>query len=395
MSQLFSIEDLTRKDVHSTPKFALFELGFRPFFLLGGVFALLAVIPWVLALHGIVLGQTASIWWHAHEMIFGFALAIIYGFLLTAGQNWTGVASPRGLPLLILVLLWLLPRLGLAFLPQVPLLIWAMCDVLANLAVMAVMARMVFKAKQWRNAPFVLILAGFAMLNGFSYFTYITGHLDIATRIHDASLWVIAIVINLMGGRVIPAFTQGATHFKRPTEPIWLLRASTVALLLVALAWLIDTPVFLRMMSAITAGLLFYRWNMWGWTFSLKNPLLWSLHLSFVCLPIACGLIALGYPRSGALHVLTIGAVTGLIVSMMSRVSLGHTGRMLKAPRLMPWAFGLIACAALLRAVAAVWDSAYLYLIDGALLLWVLAFACFVWHYALILLHSRLDGKRG
>ena len=395
MSQLISIEDLTRKDVRSTPKFALFELGFRPFFLLGGIFALLAPIAWVLSLHGVTLGFTTSVWWHAHEMIFGFALAIIYGFLLTAGQNWTGIASPRGRVLLILVLLWLLPRLSLVFLPQTPLLIWAMSDILANLAVMTVMTRMVFKAKPWRNAPFALILMGFTVLNGFSYATYITGHLDLATRIHDASLWLVAVVMNLMGGRVIPAFTQGATHFKRPTEPIWLLRASTVALLLVALAWLMDVSVFVRMISAVAAGLLFYRWRMWGWQFSLKNPLLWSLHLSFVCLPIACGLIALGYPRSGALHVLSIGAMTGLIVSMMSRVSLGHTGRMLTPPRLMPWAFGFIICAALLRAVAGVWDSAYLYLIDGTLLLWVLAFAFFVWHYAPILMHSRVDGKRG
>ena len=395
MSQLISIEDLSRKDQPTSPKFALFELGFRPFFLMGAVFALLAPIAWVLSLHGVSLGFTVSVWWHAHEMIFGFALAIIYGFLLTAGQNWTGIASPRGWLLLVLVLLWLSPRLGLVFSPQIPLVIWAVCDVLANLAIMAVMARMILKAKQWRNAPFVFILTGFAVLNGLSYTSYLTGHLDFGTRIHDASLWLIAVVMNLMGGRVIPAFTQGATHFKRPSEPSWLLRASTLALLLISLLWLIDTPVFLRMVSAVAAGLLFYHWNMWGWQFSFKNPLLWSLHLSFVCLPIACGLVALGYPRSGALHVLSIGAMTGLIVSMISRVSLGHTGRMLKTPQMMPWAFGFIICAALLRAMAAIWDSAYLRLIDSALLLWGLAFICFLWHYTLILLHSRVDGKRG
>lgn len=178
MSQLISIEDLSRKDQPTSPKFALFELGFRPFFLMGAVFALLAPIAWVLSLHGVSLGFTVSVWWHAHEMIFGFALAIIYGFLLTAGQNWTGIASPRGWLLLVLVLLWLSPRLGLVFSPQIPLVIWAVCDVLANLAIMAVMARMILKAKQWRNAPFVFILTGFAVLNGLSYTSYLTGHLD-------------------------------------------------------------------------------------------------------------------------------------------------------------------------------------------------------------------------
>ncbi len=395
MTQLFSIDEHTQSKTRTAPKWALFELGFRPFFLLGSVFALLAVIPWVLSLHGVVLGATASVWWHAHEMLFGFALAIIYGFLLTAGQNWTGVASPRGWPLLILVLLWLLPRLGLAWLPQVPIQVWAVFDVLANFAVAGVMARMILKAKQWRNAPFIIILLVFSLLNSASYLTFITGHLDLATRIHDATLWLIAIVMNLMGGRVIPAFTQNASLFKRSSAPAQLGIATNLGLVLIALAWLIDAPIFLRLVSAISAALLFYRWNMWGWRFTFKNPLLWSLHLSFVCLPMACTLIAMGYPRSGALHILTIGAMTGLMLSMMSRVSLGHTGRMLKAPRLMPWVYAFIAFSALLRALAGVWTSAYLPLIDSALLLWVIAFVFFIAHYALILMRERSDGKRG
>ncbi len=395
MTQLFSIDDLTSKDSRIQPRFALFELGFRAYFLLASVFAAIAIIPWVLALHGISLGATASVWWHAHEMIFGFALAVIYGFLLTAGQNWTGVASPRGWSLFVLVLPWLIARLGLALMPAVPMVYFAASDVLANIAVMAVMARMVLKAKQWRNAPFVLILALFALLNGASYLSHILGHLDTAMRIHDATLWVIAIVINLMGGRVIPAFTQGATQFRRTPEPTWLLPVTSSCLVLISILWLYDVPALLRLAAGVSSVMLLYRWNMWGWLYSFKHPLLWSLHLSFLCLPIACALIALGYPCSGALHILTIGAIAGLILSMMSRVSLGHTARMLQAPPLMPWAFGLLACSAVLRALAAVWSRAYLNLIDAALLMWVLAFVFFVWHYLMILIRSRLDGKRG
>jgi uncharacterized protein involved in response to NO len=309
MTQLLSIEDLTRKEMRMMPKFALFELGFRPFFLLGSLFAMLAVIPWVLALHGINLGLTATVWWHAHEMIFGFALVIVYGFLLTAGQNWTGVASLRGAPLLILVVLWLLPRLGLAFLPDVSVLVWAVCDMLANLVVIAVMTRMLVNANQSRNVPFVLIFIIFALFNGVSYFMYITGHLDVATRIHNAALWLIAIVMNLMGGRVIPAFTQAASQFKRSPEPTWLYAMTTIGLICLGLMNGFDSSVILRGVAAVTAVTLLYRWSLWGWRFTFANPLLWSLHLSFVCLPIACGLMALDYPQSAALHVLTIGAI--------------------------------------------------------------------------------------
>lgn len=395
MSQLFSIEDLTQKKTHTAATFALFELGFRPFFLFGSVYALLAIIQWGLLLHGIVQSPISSVWWHAHEMIFGFSLAIIYGFLLTAGQNWTGVASPRGVPLFFLVLLWALPRFGLVFVPNAPVLVWAMFDVLLNLAVMTVMARMVLKSKQWRNMPFVIILALFALFNVGSYATQITAHLNIATRIHEASLWLIAIVINIIGGRVIAFFTQNATAFTREPDPVWLFRATVIGLVLVMFLWLLDMALILRWVSAVTAVLLFYRWLTWGWLYTFNNPLLWSLHLSFVCLPMACALIALDYPQSGALHLLTIGGITGLILSMMSRVSLGHTGRALTTPRLMPWAFGLIAGSAFLRTLAVAGSDVYLYLLDGALLLWVLAFACFIGHYIQILILTRVDGKRG
>lgn len=132
MAQLISIDDLTQKKPLNPKGFALFELAFRPFFLLGNLFALLSIIPWVLALHGTLALPQLSTWWHAHEMIFGFSLAIILGFLLTAAQTWTGVPSVRGRWLALLVLLWLLPRMGLVFLPDVPLAVWAASDFLCT-----------------------------------------------------------------------------------------------------------------------------------------------------------------------------------------------------------------------------------------------------------------------
>ena len=398
MAQLISIDDLTQKKPLNPKGFALFELAFRPFFLLGNLFALLSIIPWVLALHGTLALPQLSTWWHAHEMIFGFSLAIILGFLLTAAQTWTGVSSVRGRWLALLVLLWLLPRMGLVFLPDMPLAVWAASDFLCHLGAWCVLARMIIQVKQWRNAPFLALLLPFALLSLASYYAQATEQMVWVTRIHYASVGVIAVVLNLMGGRVIPAFTQNATKYGRKPESPWLLRLSNAGLLLMALLWLLDALMVLQITAGLTALVLFYRWHGWGWYATRNNPLLWSLHLSFVCLPLACTLLAFAYPASGALHVLTVGAIAGLIVAMTSRVALGHTGRMLKAPRWMPLAYGLMFLAAILRGLAGlihVWPRAYLPLIDAAMLCWVVSLLIFLLYYTQILLRPRLDGKPG
>ena len=402
MAQLISIDDLSKNKPLARNSFALFELGFRPFFLLGSVFAFLAIIPWVLTLHGALsnsnLAPNYSTWWHAHEMIFGFALAIIMGFLLTAAQNWTGVPSARGGLLIGLVVLWLLPRVGLATLaalPQFPLWLWACSDLAATIGVTLVLARMIVKVRQWRNAPFVLIMIVFALLNAMSYYAHASGQNAWVTHIHYAAVWLIAIVVNLMGGRVIPAFTQNAVKYGRKPESPWLLRLTSIGLVLMGLAWLFDVPLALRIVAGFTALALFYRWHLWGWYATARTPLLWSLHISFVALPLACALLALGYPTSGALHLLTIGAIAGLIIAMMSRVSLGHTARMLVAPRWMKIAYAAIIIAAVLRALATYWPQAYLPLIDASVLFWLLSFGCFWVYYTPMLLRARLDGKRG
>ena len=398
MAQLISIDDLTQKKPLNPKGFALFELAFRPFFLLGNLFALLSIIPWVLALHGTLALPQLSTWWHAHEMIFGFSLAIILGFLLTAAQTWTGVPSVRGRWLALLVLLWLLPRMGLVFLPDAPLAVWAASDFLCHLGAWCVLARMIIQVKQWRNAPFLALLLLFALLSLASYYAQATEQMVWVTRIHYASVGVIAVVLNLMGGRVIPAFTQNATKYGRKPESPWLLRLSNTGLLLMAVFWLLDAPMALQITAGLTALVLFYRWHGWGWYATRNNPLLWSLHLSFVCLPLACTLLAFAYPASGALHVLTVGAIAGLIVAMTSRVALGHTGRMLKAPRWMPLAYGLMFLAAILRGLAGlihVWPRAYLPLIDAAMLCWVVSLLIFLLYYTQILLRPRLDGKPG
>ena len=377
-------------------KFALFELGFRPFFLLGGLFACVSVLPWVLSLHGVAfMPLGGGLWWHVHEMIFGFALAIIIGFLLTAAQNWTGVPSATGGLLAMLTLLWLLPRV---LLPFVSMDFWWLVmglDVAAALTAASVLARMVIKAGQWRNAPFVVILLVFSVLNALSYWFIHLNDFASSLRVMESVLWLVAVVMNMMGGRVIAFFTERAGEFTRRAEPKWLLSASNAALLGLAVAFLFESDVPMRIFALMSALLVGYRFSLWGWQASFKAPLLWSLHVSFFSLPLACALLAAGFVRSGALHVFTIAAMSGLIMAMVSRVSLGHTGRSLTTPKGMAVAYVLLVLAALLRVLAVVWTQAYLPLIDSALLLWMLAWLIFLYHYARMYFLPRTDGRPG
>ena len=397
MTQFIFIDDLQISKNNALRKWALFDLGFRPLFLLGSVFALLAIIPWVLSLHGVAFNPTGGgLWWHAHEMIFGFALAIVFGFLLTAGQNWTGVPSASGGELVVLIGLWLLPRLLLSF-DVLPWWLAMLLDVGAGLAVAAVLARMLIKVKQWRNVPLVGVLLMLTVLNGTSYVAMAYGRVDIALRIHHGALLWVAVVMNIMGGRVIAFFTERGAGVPRTIEPKWLSGASSAGLIVFSMALMCFglEPIAMRLLAGVVAVLVGYRWSHWGWRASFKNPLLWSLHVSFVCLPASLALMALGVSISPALHLFTIGAMSGLILSMMSRVSLGHTGRTLQVLPAMRWAYGLMITSALVRMSAGWVPTLYLHLIDGALLLWLLSWGIFLWRYALILLRPRLDGRRG
>lgn len=392
---VISIEDLKSKPSKSTD-WALFDLGFRPFFLLGSLFALLAVIPWVLNVHGVEFTPTGGgLWWHGHEMIFGFALAVVFGFLLTAAQNWTNVPSASGYGLMVLVGLWLVPRILLPF-AAVPWWLPMLLDMTAGVGISAVLLRMLVKVKQWRNLPLVGVVLMLIVLNGVSYMTMAYEHADWSLRIHHAALLWVAVVMNIMGGRVIAFFTERGTGVPRQTEPKWLGWSSNTLLICFAMAFMVEgnEPIWVRIVAAMTALLVSYRWSFWGWRHSGKNPLVWSLHISFLCLPISCALMALHVGFSLSLHVFTIGAMSGLILSMMSRVSLGHTGRMLKAPSGMAYAYGLLMLAALLRvlasALSSTWPVAYFPLLDSALLAWIVAWLLFVWRYALILIRPRV-----
>lgn len=389
-----------RKAMSITP---LFRLAFRPFFLGGCLVALLAIPLWLLALAGDAGWQPAGGWlaWHRHELLFGFALAIIGGFLLTAVQTWTGRPGISGTPLAVLAGVWLAARLAWLFNLPWPLL--AVLELSFPLAVAGLMGWTLWKVRQQRNYPIVLVLLLLALADGLSLYGLLRADEGWQRQAVLTGLWLVAAMMGLIGGRVIPFFTQrglGRTEAVKPWP--WLDYLLLAGSALVALLYASGVA----LMPSLWVGLLFallglghllrlVRWHDPGlW----RVPLLWSLHLAYAWLAVACLGMALwhvGVPLSPSLavHALTVGAMGGLILAMIARVSLGHTGRPLTPPKGMTLAFALLNLACLSRVLLVlIWPYAALWL---AGLCWTLGLGLYLWRYAPMLWRARVDGHPG
>lgn len=380
--------------------YAPFALGFRPFFLAAGVFAVMLMGAWLLILYGrLETGIWAAPVWHGHEMLFGFTVAVIAGFLLAAAKNWTGIATPSGAPLAGLFLLWLAGRAGF-LLPGLPPLAVALVD-LAFLPLLALtLAAPIVRANQHHNLVFPLLLLVLAVANALVHIEM----LDLAaTAGRGLHLGVYAVVgmITVIGGRVIPNFTDNrlGTRARRSKLLEVLLSLATAAALLAALA-APDSRVtaLLAAAACVAHGIRLAGWytpRVWA------VPLLWVLHLGYAWLPLGFVLLALAAAgivpsASPALHAFSTGGIGVLTLGMMARVSLGHTGRLLEAPPVMQWAFVALNLAALLRVALPVLAPASVptgMLASGAL--WMAAFCLFVIVYAPMLLRPRADGRPG
>ncbi len=383
------------------------RLAFRVFFLAGSLFSIIAIAWW----SWYWINPSAwnpyggVLWWHGHEMIFGFAVAIVVGFLLTAVQTWTGVVGLRGLPLAALFVLWLSGRLAVGFGAGQPAGWIAGIDSLFLLAAAAAMAYPVIKVKQWRNFLFVPILIALALLNFSSHYSVLIEQPVMALKILHAAIMLITLLVAIIGGRVMPMFTANGTGTRKVLPLKWLELSSLFSLLaLVVLTFLGDDllPRFLLpglfFFAAMVNGWRFLRWGFWRcW----QVPLLWSMHLAYGFIPL--GLVAMGLYHAGvllngsvALHCFAVGTVGGMILAMISRVSLGHTGRLLAPPRLMSLAFALILLAAAVRVILPLLLPAYAaWGIAVAGLCWVLAYGIFCLCYAPMLLMARVDGRPG
>lgn len=392
----------------------LWRLAFRPFFLFGALFSLLAMLAWGAFWHGSLLFEPLGgmVWWHQHEMLFGFVAAIVAGFLLTAVQNWTGQRSLHGWPLLAIVLVWLAGRLVMAFPglmspPGAPNgLSVALVDLAFLPLVAGVMARLVIRAKQWRNLIFVPVLVLLVVANALMHWGLARGDGTLVRAGAHLAVLLITLLMVVLGGRVIPFFTS--LRLKRPkAQPsAWLERLAiggVAALVLIGLlgAAGLVMPALLTAALAISAGLAnLWRLARWEGGRTLREPLLWGLHASYAFVGLGLvmfGLAALGaLPATLAIHALTVGGMGTMILSMLSRVSLGHTGRPIETLPGIGVALGMMLLAATLRAlVPTLWPQVTHWMLSLSILLWCLAYAVFLMHYAWPLLSSRPDGGEG
>jgi uncharacterized protein involved in response to NO len=381
--------------------FALFALGFRPFFLAAGVFAIVLLGLWLAVLQGrIATGPLAPAVWHGHEMLFGFTVAVIAGFLLTAAQNWTGIRTPSGTPLAALFLLWLAGRLGF-LVPGLPTGLVALVD-LAFLPVLALaLAWPIIKAKQLSNAPFPIMLLVLAAANALVHGEALGWSAASASLGLHLAAYVVVMMMVVMGGRVIPSFTDNKlrTHARRWKAIEWLAPVATLGALVAAL--LVPDSRATVLLAALAAAVHVIRLAGWYTGKFWSVPLLWILHLGYAWIALGFALLALSAAGVSAatgasLHAFTTGGIGVLTLGMMARVSLGHTGRLLEAAPLMTLAFVAINLAALIRvALPLLFPAAYAQGMAAAGLMWIAAFGLFAAIYTPILLRPRVDGKAG
>jgi uncharacterized protein involved in response to NO len=360
------------------------SIGFRPFFFLATLTAVGWVPLWLHLLAGGKLGEGSTkghfspMVLHAHEMLFGFTAAVIAGFLLTAASNWTGKRTATGRTLLSLCLLWLAARVAV-LMPSIPFWLVALIDLSFFPAVALVLAVPIVASKNYRNLPFLIMLLLLFVSNGLMYLerTPLWGSFFFSDQFglgQTLALRTITLMMIVMGGRVIPMFTRNATRRDNVARnPLSDRIAIATYLVVVLLSAFISDNTVLGALWLFCGGAHLYRMRTWG-TLHASSPLLWILHFGYASIAFSFLLEGMAYfgwvPPSVAIHALTVGGIGGLCLGMMTRVSLGHSGRMLAAPGSMTVAFGLLAAAATVRVTGPLFLSSALaktYQLSGAL----------------------------
>ena len=392
--------------IETTSGWIILASPFRLFFLLAGGYAVVVMVPWLALLTGHLAleGAMAPAVWHGHEMIFGYTVAVIAGFLLTAVADWTQTPVCSGRHLALLGLLWLAGRLGMALAPT-PWLAMA-ADLLFLPALILTVARPLIRTDNRRQTLLMAALAALVAADtaihlenlgviGGDGFSILTATVDLAM-----------IPIGVIGGRVIPAFTgnflrrRGETAL--PQMLPWIERTAVPSLFLIAALDLASVPAVVTGLAALAAGALHaVRLSGWCGRRTLGQPILFVLHLGYGWLVLGLWLKALAaltpaMPATAALHALTIGTVGTLTIGVMTRVSRGHTGRTMAAGPFAIAAYGLITAAALTRVVGpALWPGGIGLALSVAGGFWLAAFIAFLADQVGILTHPRIDGRPG
>ncbi|MDE2051612.1 MAG: NnrS family protein [Gammaproteobacteria bacterium] len=385
----------------------LLRYGFRPFFLGAGLVAML-LIPWWAASYafGIPLGTGwPPTLWHGHEMLFGFIVAAIAGFLLTAVPSWTGARGFAGRPLALLAGLWLLGRVAVATSRLWPPPVVTALDLAFLPALAALVLPPLVRARN-RNTPLLAVLA--ALWAADAAFYWGLYHRNDGASLHALVLGIdiVLLLVTVIGGRIVPAFTASALkqHAGPGSLRLWpgaseLAIGSMIAVVLSDL--LVPDGRIAGVIAALAAAAQAARLAQWRTLKTLRQPIVWVLHIAYAWLPIGLALKAAALLTGAAtaafwLHALTIGAAATMILAVMTRASLGHTGRPLVVDPVIGLAYLLLTAAALVRVFGlAVLGIDYPEVILTAAFLWTAAFVLFTWIYAPMLLAPRVDGKPG
>lgn len=374
---------------------AIWQMPFRPFFVAAAVFALAAVPVWLLSfLEGWRIGNV-SLYWHTHEMLFGFAATVVVGFVLTAVQTWTGIETVKGIGLKALVACWCLGRVGW-LLPAPLFWIGAAGDVLLFSGAAAVMSKLVVGSKNWRNVFFVPVLLLFALFSASFAYALLQEDYAYASAAQNLAFFLLVHIVLVVGGRVIPFFSDRRLG-REATVRFKLLEVSALAsnLLFLLVLALTGSGNLLQVVAAAVALLNFLRWLSWKPWQTRKIPLLWSLHLAYGFLILGFAWMAFEGAGSIPVHLIAVGGISFMILAMISRVSLGHSGRPMELPGVFVVAYLAIIASALIRATANLSVENYGLLLWLAAAGWTLGFGLFVFYYLPILLSPRPDGRPG
>ena len=401
--QLHSIDDALKP---KTYRFALFHLGFRPFFLGAMVFAVLSMLLWML----MYLPNSASKLtalnprdWHAHEMIYGYGMAVVAGFLLTAIRNWTGIQTVHGYALLGLFLLWAAARL-MPFIPvEVNVQLMAGLDLLFMVALLLATYLPIGKVKQWNQLGIILIVVLLLCGNLLFYL----GMLGVLAQGIEwglyAGLYVVLGLIFVIGRRVIPFFIEkgigGAVDIKN-----WRWLDITIVILFILFAIVDVFTAYEQVVAGLALLLLISNSiRLYGWyTAGIFNkPLLWILYLAYICIVagFAMKVVAFIYGVSASVyvHLFTVGGIGMMTTGMMARVILGHTGRnVFDPPKILTVVFLLLLGSVITRVfLPLLAQQHYLIWMVLSQLLWIAAFLLLLWTYLPMLIKPRIDGRYG
>jgi uncharacterized protein involved in response to NO len=385
----------------------LFAYGFRPFFFFCGLYALLVVPAWLLirASDLLPLHSLPPQLWHAHEMLFGFTVAAITGFLLSGVPSWTRNRGFGGLPVFSLTLVWLAGRTAFALAPFCSLPVLAVLELAFLPALIALIAPPIIRERN-RNIAMLAVLAALWIADAAFLFAMARADAELASRALLTAMNIILLLLTIVGGRILPAFTSNALRRANASFSLqryaWLETLLPIAMIAVIIVdiWPF-VPVLQGGLAILVAVLHGLRLSGWRSLRTRGDPMLWVLHLAYAWLPLGFalkGLTLLGNAAWGQhwQHAFGIGAIATMILAVSTRTALGHTGRPLLVGRPIVAAYLLLALAGALRVAGPVfWPDSYSGVLLATGISWVSAFLIFIAVYGPILGSPRADGKPG